>query len=180
LPGMLFLSMLVVAAMTVVLLWRVGEVRGKVVTTGGKPVNGATVRVKATEFQAVTDSQGRFVLNGFPSRFGITITAWADGYYIRGTVARPWRREVTVSIEPYRTGDNPSYSWVPPKVEGRSAAENLLIRASLPIAAFLSFNKMFLPLSARFTLGCADCHGATIYGQYSSSAHARGTSNIKL
>ena len=49
---------------------------------------------------------------------------------------------------------------------------------ALPVAARLSFDHLFLPLVARLRLGCADCHGAVISGQFESGAHAKGTRNV--
>ncbi|MBI4216776.1 MAG: carboxypeptidase regulatory-like domain-containing protein [Chloroflexi bacterium] len=159
--------------------WSVTEVRG-VVLDQGRPVAGATVRVKASHFQTTTDPDGSFQLKGFPAAFRLRITAWADGYYIGGAEAWPWERKTTISLEHYRGSDNPTYQWVPPKVEGRSAVEDFITQMGLVAAEKVSFDRAFLPLSSRLSLGCADCHGRTIYDQWASSAHAQGTANIRF
>ncbi len=179
LRGLLILAVLFLAAITVTQLWRVREVHGTV-SVDGKPVSGATVRIKATSFKTTTDSKGQFALKGFPSRFGVTVTAWMDGYYINGVVAHPWQEESNISLQPYSTNDNTDYAWIAPKVEGRSALRNTAIRVGLREAANFSFKTFFLPLAGKFTLGCADCHGSTIYSQYASSAHSKGTDNIRF
>ena len=54
------------------------------------------------------------------------------------------------------------------------------MRTGLSLAAQASFNRLFPPLSAHLTLGCADCHGRTIVDQWSPSAHAQGTDNDRF
>ncbi len=157
--------------------WRVGDISGTV-TSGEQPLAGATVRVKTTDFKTTTDSGGGFTLTGFPRRFSVHVTAWQDGYYIGGQVVFPWQRRVTINLQPYRTADDPDYTWMPPKVTGRSFAEEVLARVGLPVTAGISFERLFLPLSAKLPLGCADCHGETIFQEYAANAHARGADNI--
>ena len=95
---LLVVGLLLAAWLVLRLVWRVGEVRGAVVA-GGEPVASAVVRVKATDYETRTDEDGRFTLAGFPSRFEIRVTAWADGYYVAGATARPWSREPTIELE---------------------------------------------------------------------------------
>lgn len=158
---------------------KVEEVRG-LVTSEGRPLAGAIVRVKATDFETRTDSNGEYVLKGFRARFRVPVSTWVDGYYIAGGVASPWNRTLEITLQPYWTSDNPSYSWVPPVIEDRPAFEKVLVGAGLPIAARLSFNRLFLPLASRLKLGCADCHGTIIYQEYASGAHAQGAKNIRF
>lgn len=158
---------------------RVEEVQGTV-TAGGKPIRGAVIRVKATEFQTRTDEAGRFVLSGFPPRFSVPVTAWLNGHYISGATAYPWKRTVEIPLQTYRTTDNADYAWIAPQVEGRSGVEEFLVQAGLSVAAKLSFNRVFLPLSARLQLGCRDCHGRTIFDQWAPGAHAQGNNNLRF
>jgi hypothetical protein len=159
--------------------WRVSAVRG-VISSHGKPLAGATVRVKSTDFQTTSDASGRFALTGFDQDFEIVVTAWQNGYYISGESAFPWKTELAISLEPYFTSDNPAYRWITPKVTDRSAPEEALARIGLPAAARISFKGAFLPLAARLPLGCVDCHGEDMYRQYASGAHAQGSSNLRF
>jgi hypothetical protein len=52
------------------LTWRVGEV-SRTVTSQGQQLSGAIVRVKATDFETLTDGDGRFILTGFSPRFNV-------------------------------------------------------------------------------------------------------------
>lgn len=168
-----------IAGLIVLLSWRVGEVPG-LVTAEGRPVAGAVVRVKTTGVETRSDENGRFVLQGFSPRFRVSVTAWVDGYYIGGGVARPWKRILAIDLKRHLTGDNPGYGWIPPAIEGRSGVGDFMIKAGLSVTARLSFNRLFLPFTSKVRLGCADCHGRTIYDQYAASAHAQGTNNIRF
>ncbi len=171
------LAVLLLAWFTLQLTWRVGSVSGTV-TSQGKAVAGAIVRVKTTTFETVTDASGKFSLSGFPAKFNVPVTAWRDGYYIGGQTALPWQRDLSIPLEPYRTGDNQKYTWIPPQVTGRTLWEEALVKIGLPVTAKLSFKHLFLPLSAKLPLGCADCHGSSIYREYAANAHAKGADNI--
>ncbi|HED03324.1 MAG TPA: carboxypeptidase regulatory-like domain-containing protein [Candidatus Fraserbacteria bacterium] len=177
--GIVGIALLLAAAVTVWWVWHVTEVKG-LILEGGHPLVGVVVRVKATDYETTTDEHGAFVLKGFPPAFRLHVTAWVDGYYVGGGVAWPWRSTVIISLQRYWTSDNPHYAWIPPKVEDRSALTEFLMRMGLATAARLSFNKLFLPLASRLELGCADCHGRTIYDQWAASAHAQGTNNIRF
>jgi hypothetical protein len=170
------LILLILAGIIVQFAWRVSEISGTV-TSQGKALAGATVRVKATDFKVVTDASGNFVLNGFLPAFSVHVTAWQDGYYVGGQSVLPWQRNIDISLNPYLSSDNREYSWVLPEVTGRTFLEEALVKLELPLAAKLSFNHLFLPLSSKLTLGCADCH-SNIYKEYAANAHARGADNI--
>lgn len=158
------LAVLLLAWFTVQLTWRVGSVSGTV-TSQGKAVAGATVRVKATTFETVTDANGKFSLTGFPPNFSVHVTAWQDGYYVGGKVALPWQHDLTIPLELYRTGDNQKYDWMPPQVTGRTLWEEVLVKIGLAV-------------TAKLPLGCADCHGSSVYQEYAANAHAKGADNI--
>lgn len=158
------------------LLWRVQAVSGTVQDAAGQPLAGATVRVKATGIKTLTDEQGRFTLTGFTPSFRVPVTAWQHGYYVGGTDVGPWEEAVAITLTPYTVDDNEAYQWIPSAIT-RSPTEEWLIQTRLTLAARLSFNRAFLPLSERLTLGCSDCHGRTINDQWARGAHAAGLSN---
>jgi hypothetical protein len=75
------------------------------------PVDGATVRVRATDNSAPTAADGSFALSGLTASVPVSITAWAEGYYVGWTSAAPGTEPVTITIKPYYTTDNPDYTW---------------------------------------------------------------------
>ncbi len=170
---------LIISGVGLLLTWHVDEVHG-VVTADGRPVAGAVVRIKTTDFQAITDRYGRFSLDGFPDATTAHVTAWLDGYYIGGAVAWPWTGGLAISLQHYASDDNPDYAWILPLIEERGALMNFMTSGGLSIAAWLSLNRAFLPLASRLDLGCANCHGGIIVEQWVGSAHARGTSNSRF
>ena len=88
-----------------------GTVEGQVVDEEG-PVAGAVVRIKTTDNQTLTDGEGWFQLNGLPLVEAVTVTAWAEGYFV-GWVEDPLSQEgpVIIQIKPFYTYDNPDYDW---------------------------------------------------------------------
>ncbi|MBI2957562.1 MAG: hypothetical protein HYY32_01845 [Chloroflexi bacterium] len=173
------IAFLLATAATLYTNWDVSEISGAVLGHGAR-LAGATVRVKTTSTEATTDTHGRFQLRGFPSSFQVHVTAWKDGYYIGGLTVYPWQKDIEINLERYQVTDNAAYRWIPPLVEERPALADFFTRMGLATAARVSFNRAFLPLSSRLALGCADCHGNTIYSQWASSAHAQGTDNIRF
>ncbi len=163
----------------VVVFWRVTEVRG-LVTAEGSPLPDAVVRAKTTPLETRTDAQGRFILSKVPPGFGVPVTAWKDGLYIGGATAWPWKSTIEISLRHYWTTDSADYAWVLPAVPDRPAIQAFLIQSGLSIGAKVSFKRVFLPLSARVKLGCADCHGSTIYKEWEGSAHAQSASNVRF
>jgi hypothetical protein len=75
------------------------------------PVSGATVRVRATDNKTATAGDGSFALSGLTASVPVSITAWAEGYYVGWTSAVPGTEPVTITIKPYYTTDNPDYTW---------------------------------------------------------------------
>lgn len=78
------------------------------------PLAGATVRVRATDWMATSDQQGRFTLRGVSSDEPLLITAWATGYYIGGG-DRPYRAgedAVEVVLTRHASEDHADYRWV--------------------------------------------------------------------
>lgn len=92
-------------------------VSGIVIDENG-PVSGATVRVQATDTATLTDNEGRFTLTGLSQGVAVTISAWKHTYYcakVEGVV--PPASDVTLTLRPYQTNDNPGYIWIPPTGE---------------------------------------------------------------
>lgn len=88
-----------------------GTLIGKVVDENG-PVRDAVVRVKATDNKTLTDSKGRFTLHDLPLEGPVTVTAWAEGYFV-GWVGDPLAEEdpVVITLKRYYTYDNHEYDW---------------------------------------------------------------------
>ena len=89
-------------------------IRGTVRDDKG-PVSEALVRIQATEYSALTGSDGSFQLEA-PEAFSspVKLTAWAKGYYIAGPIeASPETKEVMISIHLHGKWDNPQYKWQP-------------------------------------------------------------------
>jgi Carboxypeptidase regulatory-like domain len=162
------------------LRWRVRAVSGVVYDERGRPVAGAVVRLRASQYATLADDQGRFALAGFPPEFRPRITAWADGYYVAGRAVWPWEREFTLTLPPYSVPDNASYSWIPPAVEDRNAWEEFVLHSRLDPAAALAPDALFFPAAEGLTLGCRDCHGEAVYDQWAGNAHALGFANPRF
>ena len=88
------------------------RIEGRVIYSG-HPVPGATVRIRTTGISTVTLPDGVFCLD-IPSYMDtVTITAWAEGYYIGGGLAcQPGDTGILISLEPFSTADNKNYRWV--------------------------------------------------------------------
>jgi len=77
------------------------------------PINGAVVRVQATEKYVTTNDSGQFTLTGLPVADSVKITAWAKGYYIGGGKAYwPGTKNVILELHAHHTTDNPDYQWI--------------------------------------------------------------------
>ena len=87
------------------------QLRGLVVDANG-PVAGATVRVHLTEQGATTDQKGAFTIRNLAATDMVTLTAWAEGYYIAWTrVDTGDKAPVKLQLNPYFTTDNVKYNW---------------------------------------------------------------------
>jgi len=175
----LVLSISVAIATVIVglLFGKIRAISGVVRTSKGQVVSGALVRVKTKAISTETGSAGRFFLTGFVPSMRVHLTAWKDGYYVAGADVWPWDETVEFMLEPYTVPDNREYSWILPAVKTRSTPQDWLMQAGLGMAAGMSFQRLFLPLSERLALGCSDCHSSAIYDQWRGSAHALGTKN---
>jgi hypothetical protein len=166
----------ILVSLAVPAVWKTGAVSGKVVDPSGDPIEGALVRVKAANSRTFTDSRGNFSLTGFEPRFGVHITAWADGHYIGGVKVFPWSARVEIQLASYTREDNGAYHWIPPEIGGRSDGIEWFIRTGLFLAGKVSFDRLFLPLADNLALGCKDCH-PDIVAEWRSSSHALGKDN---
>ncbi|MFQ5420416.1 MAG: carboxypeptidase-like regulatory domain-containing protein, partial [Anaerolineae bacterium] len=160
--------------------WRRRAVSGVVLDVNGRPLAHAIVRIKTTDVASETDADGRFSLPLPASTFKTHITAWQDGYYVSGREVWPWNREAEIRLAAYAAPDNAEYAWIAPVVDGRSPTAEWFTQTGLSLAAKISFNRTFLPLSTRMTLGCRDCHGRPIYDQWASSGHALAADNPRF
>lgn len=161
-------------------LWKVDAISGFVYSSNGDPIEGASVRIKTTGFETLTDTSGHFDLTGFPPSSKIHVTAWKDGYYVEGDEVKAWDPSIEIFLSSYNMPDNNEYSWILPVIESRSPLRDVLTNSLLGIAEKISFNKIFLPLSGRMVLGCNDCHGKTIYDQWAAGAHSFGVENPRF
>lgn len=152
---------------------------GTVRDPGGQPVPSASVRLKAMPHAIRSDEAGRFRLAKLDPSFRTRVTAWKDGYYVGGADAWPWRREIEIILTPLPGADRSHYEWLQPAVE-RTPLQARATKIALDLAAAISFEHLFLPLSDRLDLGCQDCHGETVYREWAGSAHALGNRNPRF
>ena len=90
-------------------------VRGVVLTEGGTPIAGATVRIQATDQAVRTDPDGRFELDATEI---VPLTAWAPGYYIAGGGDHTPGTETTFTLLPVPATDNADYEWLTVSAHG--------------------------------------------------------------
>lgn len=74
-------------------------------------MSGATVRVRATDNAVTTAADGSFTLGALEPGVPVSVTAWAEGYYVGWVSAAPSSAPVTITLRPYYTTDNPDYDW---------------------------------------------------------------------
>jgi hypothetical protein len=74
-------------------------------------VAGATVRVQLTEYKATTAVDGTFILSDLTMTEPVSVTAWADGYYVGWANGTPGGVPITITLKPYYTTDNLDYEW---------------------------------------------------------------------
>lgn len=88
-------------------------VSGLVVGDDGA-VQGARVRVRATENLVFSASDGRFRLSGLEPGQEIEVTAWAEGHYIAAKHVTPPVEAVILTLRPIHRQDHPDYVWTDP------------------------------------------------------------------
>lgn len=89
------------------------------VTSSGKPIADALVRLKGTATTTATDADGSFAfpasVNSVPTQAAaspLRITAWKEGHFIAGADAE--KAPISISLTPHPVNDATDYSWVDP------------------------------------------------------------------
>ncbi len=124
------------------------------VVAEGRPVSGATVRIRGRRGSVESDSQGAFALP-WPTNIerGLSLTASKAGYFIGGlplnAELKPGQNIGTLRLEPLPTEDCASYRWVDPRPDF-AANQN-----------------------------CGNCH-QEIYDEWRLDAHSRSARNRRL
>jgi hypothetical protein len=88
-------------------------ISGTVEDSGG-PISGASVRIRATQNQTFSGTDGAFSLGGLNPGEQVEVTAWADGYYVTSLQVMPPVSGITLTLRPYHTFDHPDYQWISP------------------------------------------------------------------
>jgi len=90
------------------------SIYGIVLDENGSPLGDAVVRIKATENETVSDSNGCFTLSGLASGEPVFVTAWVSGYFIHGVEnVLPGSTDVEIHLHAHFNIDNPDYEWLP-------------------------------------------------------------------
>jgi len=87
------------------------SVTGKIFLLSGEPAVGAWVRVQTTDNSVYTEQDGSFTIANITEGETITLTAWQSGHKVGWTQATPPTESITITLNPYPTGDNPDYEW---------------------------------------------------------------------
>jgi hypothetical protein len=74
-------------------------------------VAGAVVRVRLTGYTATSAADGSFTLGDLTMTEPVSVTAWAEGYYIGYADGTPGLVPITITIRPHYTTDNLDYEW---------------------------------------------------------------------
>ena len=88
------------------------SVSGIVVATDGTPVAGAIVRQRTFAHSVLSASDGTFHLHGLAEGGEATITAWQKGYLVGWVEILPPQTDVTITLKPHYTTDNPHHQWL--------------------------------------------------------------------
>jgi hypothetical protein len=89
-----------------------------------RPLPGATVRIKATDLETVTDPDGRFVLTGLSPGEPVFVTAWAPGFFIGGLAdVQPGAADLEIVLHAHHDTDNVDYAWLP-SIGGSTGAQS--------------------------------------------------------
>lgn len=87
-----------------------GVIAGIVQDANGVVPN-ARVRVKLTDYLTLTSDDGTFQLTGLPFTEPVSVTAWADGYFVGYSNGAPGGVPITITLKPLYTTDNLDYNW---------------------------------------------------------------------
>lgn len=100
---------------------RINKISGVVVDQNG-PVSGATVQFHLAEKQTTTAQDGSFTLRDLQATNSVTVTVWAEGYYINWTRVTTPDEPIQLQLNPVYTTDNVAYDWFEQDgVEGSAA-----------------------------------------------------------
>jgi len=75
------------------------------------PVQGAVVRIQATDFVSITNDLGYFQIEDQNYDHTVIVTAWSEGHYIGWVETPPASFPVVISLSKYSTSDNLNYDW---------------------------------------------------------------------
>jgi len=89
-------------------------ISGAVLDEANVAIAGAVVRVKATEKFTTTDENGNFILSDLQPEEPVTLTAWAEGYYIGGGKDEyiTGSQDIRIVLKKHAENDNPDYQWL--------------------------------------------------------------------
>ena len=85
-------------------------IRG-VVLSEGEALAGASVRVQATEFQAVSDENGAFAIPNVTASLPLTVVAWSKNYFLNFAVASSVDSSVEITLTQHHRSDNLESEW---------------------------------------------------------------------
>jgi hypothetical protein len=86
------------------------QIEGKVTSATG-PVSGAIVRIQTTERFVLSDSEGHFTINGLDASEGVSLSAWAEGFYIGGGEKALPGDNVEIELHALPAEDNANYTF---------------------------------------------------------------------
>ncbi len=129
---------------------------GTVVDAAGAPVEGARVRLRASEPFAVTGADGRFTLADAASAPGREITAARPGHIIAGATLKDGIFDYRIQLPAIPAGDDATYPWVTAFPEDDQAPRTDFGREP-----------------------CGACH-RRILAEWRESAHARSATNARF
>lgn len=90
------------------------QITGQVIfAADGKPAPDAIVSIRASDFETISDQNGKFKLSGISSK-NVEVTAWLPGYYIASTNTEIPSIDIRLELRPYHLIDNPDYQWQDP------------------------------------------------------------------
>ncbi len=152
----IYLGFLLLTALALVSwqAWAIGQVAatvsGTVCLSDGRPAEGAWVRVQTTNNLTYAAPDGSFTLTGLTEGLTVTITAWYPEYKVGWATVAPPAENVTITVRPYDTRDNPDYVW----------------------------NTSY-PDPANPTLGCGHCMMPS-FDEWQHTAHAKSGTNPRF
>lgn len=98
-----------------------GVISGVVRDDAGS-VGGATVRVRLTDNKTTAAADGSFILSDLDMTEPVSVTAWAEGYFVGWANGTPGWVPITITLKPHYTTDNLDYEWF--SFQGLEGAES--------------------------------------------------------